>query len=89
MMSYITFLQALRHNFCNRVERKQNGLFTRPIFPCVTKNGLGTRLTTTICLSFILKPNPPELSQIFHSESLVHIANYKKIDLIFKLLHGL
>jgi len=33
MMSYITFLQALRHNFCNRKERKRNRLFTRPIFP--------------------------------------------------------
>ena len=33
MMSYITFLQALRHNFCNRRERKQNRPFTRPIFP--------------------------------------------------------
>jgi len=33
MMSYITFLQALRHNFCNRRERKRNRPFTRPIFP--------------------------------------------------------
>jgi len=32
MMSYITFQQALRHNFCNRRERKRNRPFTRPIF---------------------------------------------------------
>jgi len=44
MMSYITFLQALRHNFCNRRERKWNRPFTRPIFSHVAKNGLGTRL---------------------------------------------
>ena len=44
MMSYVTFLQALRHNFCNRREQKWNRLFTRPIFPCVAKNGLEMRL---------------------------------------------
>jgi len=44
MMSYITFLQALCHNFCNRREQKRNRPFNRPIFPCVAKNGLGTRL---------------------------------------------
>ena len=33
MMSYITFLQALRHNFCTRREWKQNRPFTRPFFP--------------------------------------------------------
>ena len=44
MMSYITFLQALHHNFCNRREQKRNKLFTRLIFSCVAKNGLGTRL---------------------------------------------
>jgi len=37
MMSYITFLQALRHNFCNSRKRKWNRPFTRPIFPCVAK----------------------------------------------------
>ena len=31
-MSYIKFLQALRHNYCNRRERKRNRPFTRPIF---------------------------------------------------------
>jgi len=50
MMSYITFLQVLHHNFCNHREQKWNRLFTRPIFPCVVKNGLGTRL-----------PPPPSL----------------------------
>ena len=43
MMSHITFLQALRHNFCNCREQKWNKPFTRPIFPCVVKSGLGTR----------------------------------------------
>ena len=33
MMSYITFLQALRHNYRNRREQKRNRPFTRPIFP--------------------------------------------------------
>ena len=33
MMSYVTFLQALRHNFGNLRERKRNRPFTRPIFP--------------------------------------------------------
>ena len=33
MKSYITFLQALRHNFCNSTERKRNRPFTRSIFP--------------------------------------------------------
>jgi len=44
MMSYITFLQALRHNFCNRREWKQNRPFTTiggyywtPYIICVMK----------------------------------------------------
>jgi len=45
MRSYITFLQTLHHNFCNHREWKQNRPFTRPIFPCVVKNGLETRLS--------------------------------------------
>jgi len=44
MMSHITFLQVLCHNFCNCREQKRNRPFNRPIFPCVAKNGLGTRL---------------------------------------------
>ena len=32
MMSYITFLQTLRHNVCNRGERKWNRSFTRPTY---------------------------------------------------------
>jgi len=49
MMSYITFLQMLHHNFCNCLEWKQNRPFTRPIFSCVAKNGLGRRLGERVC----------------------------------------
>ena len=49
MMSYITFLQEIRHNFCNRRERKLNRPFTRPIFPVRRKiwerDSPGTDLT--------------------------------------------
>ena len=57
--NYITFLQALRQ-FLQSRGMKTEWPVHQTNFPCVTKNGLGTRLTTTIiCLSFILKPNPP------------------------------
>jgi len=61
------FLQALCHSICNHRERKWNSLFTRPMFPCVAKNGLGTRLggdvgVTLVSLTGIAWPDNPWMS---------------------------
>ena len=45
MVSYISLLQALRHNFCNHREQKRNRPFIHQTnFPYAVKNGLGMRL---------------------------------------------